>query len=1144
MNSSIQTRSRKVLWLLLVAWHMSGGIAPAQESLPQSNVVEQLTIRFRELEAEQQRLLQAGDHEAARTLDVELGHARKMHNGDFLGAQSDALELHAVGLGAGGAAPGGVLSGKDRFIRGYAEVSVLHTAAPIILFVSAGERTHFQFSIARGVRLVAVVFGGRYTSSFSGLPDDALIFQSATDAREGLGIVASTWGDANFQEVSRVLREFTGRDPLTVTAAARYKGTPLIVGPDNPTWRAQYVMARTEGAHQRIVNFVRDQQIAKLADVRFQCLYYQPSNRGGLDLLASEGEFTIAGPLMNSLRPTHSMIRHLVHEPKNGLDFAIDHWMQFVVFDPAAGEFARVPLGNDFPNEVRFNSLAFDAKRGRIIVTSQNPPHEIYAYDLADSSWNVLSDHGPDLSSLVYVPERDEYIGVTTVDDSVGAPRAGANICRLNADGQVVELISPKQDVKPTWLDRGGTTLNCRGDQLFIATPPSKDETEGFQSHLQVVDMKTHEVLYTGVTTPHSGQRARPGARDSKPPNRKRLLHRLFDQLALAAEIIKDCNEQGKNEQAEQLARRVKALQKRRAGKWGSESNAKARLHLVSNRSVRNTIVEVAPQPEPAILVLCSYKPVRWSIRVADGAKLDRVIVAGHHRQIVAEIPDGVPLDSYAQETGEGGFYIDSREHPTYQTSIQRIKALTNLAPWTFQEIGPFQESHVIIGPESGDWLAQCITKELDELLKGALTERHARELQSLDRLRFTGIYRTKDARQHPNEPAQLRYAEFSVRGPRPPSLTAIPGNLEEAVTDVETGDLYGCRGNEIVRVDSMSGEITPLPFNDVLPHVARFTAIAFDASRRRLLLTCGGLYAYDITSKQWSTLSSAEIHAFAMVHLPDENAVCTLGIDARDGSPLLRKFNLQGAAVGTYGLPTTEIGPHVHSEIALMDLAYVDGHVAVLGPLVQDPLDPLTLLPEIHVFDLETCDFIYDGLLRPHPGIMELSPERLDELWEALGGRNAPEAEQAQWNLAAGHTGAVNYIAGRLSKFVPPDKTVVRKHLKDLDSDDFETRRAAQEALAKYGRSIVPILETERENPSAEVRASVQRLLRAAAQAIPEAPELAREVRAMQVLEIIGTPEAIALLRDVATGTSALDRTAAAQAALDRLGQSGDPEK
>jgi hypothetical protein len=276
------------------------------------------------------------------------------------------------------------------------------------------------------------------------------------------------------------------------------------------------------------------------------------------------------------------------------------------------------------------------------------------------------------------------------------------------------------------------------------------------------------------------------------------------------------------------------------------------------------------------------------------------------------------------------------------------------------------------------------------------------------------------------------------------------------------------------------------------------------------------------------------------MLYVPEADAIFGINLaHGGEGVEVLRKFNAHGALIETYRLPYSIGRGQSRGPFMSVDLAWFDGRIAILGPTVPDPLDPARLAPQIHVFDLENNSFVYTGLLRPHPGVVDLSATRLDELWQVLADRDEKKADKALWDMAAGHATAVEYVASHLPPIPEIDEAHARKAIAELDSDDFETRKKAQDKLATWGGLVAEQLQAEAKNPSAEVRATIRRLLAAIEQNVPASPELAREVRSIKVLELIATPEAVKLLEQLAAGTPGADRTRAARNALERLAKS-----
>jgi hypothetical protein len=106
-----------------------------------------------------------------------------------------------------------------------------------------------------------------------------------------------------------------------------------------------------------------------------------------------------------------------------------------------------------------------------------------------------------------------------------------------------------------------------------------------------------------------------------------------------------------------------------------------------------------------------------------------------------------------------------------------------------------------------------------------------------------------------------------------------------------------------------------------------------------------------------------------------------------------------------------------------------------------------------------------------------------------------------------------------------------------DLDNDDFARREAASKQLAAFGAQAEPALRKAlADTQSAEVRSRIQALLKALDQWVVTNPDALRSLRAIWVLERIGTPEARAVLGDLAKGAPEARQTQEAQAALDFL--------
>jgi RNA polymerase sigma factor (sigma-70 family) len=167
-------------------------------------------------------------------------------------------------------------------------------------------------------------------------------------------------------------------------------------------------------------------------------------------------------------------------------------------------------------------------------------------------------------------------------------------------------------------------------------------------------------------------------------------------------------------------------------------------------------------------------------------------------------------------------------------------------------------------------------------------------------------------------------------------------------------------------------------------------------------------------------------------------------------------------------------------------------------------------------------------------PSAAPFSAEEQDRLWQALAGAGGADAFQALRRLLARPAPAVALLAGRLRPAAVVDAKVVRQHLSALDSNDFAARRRAAAALAQDADRAEPQLRQALHNPpSAEAKRQIEALLQGLTTL---SPERLREVRAVEALERVGTPEARKALEMLAGGAAGARLTREAKEALRRL--------
>jgi WD40 repeat protein len=163
------------------------------------------------------------------------------------------------------------------------------------------------------------------------------------------------------------------------------------------------------------------------------------------------------------------------------------------------------------------------------------------------------------------------------------------------------------------------------------------------------------------------------------------------------------------------------------------------------------------------------------------------------------------------------------------------------------------------------------------------------------------------------------------------------------------------------------------------------------------------------------------------------------------------------------------------------------------------------------------------------------LSNHDLKQLWNDLGGQ-ATSAYPAIWTLAADPAQALPFLAKRLQPVANADAKQINRWIGDLESNDFKVRDRAFKELSQLGELAEPALNKARpRQPTVEFRRRIDLLVGKLKGPVTE-PERLRTLRAIEVLENIGLPQARKVLERLATGTTAARLTREAQASLQRL--------
>ncbi len=163
-------------------------------------------------------------------------------------------------------------------------------------------------------------------------------------------------------------------------------------------------------------------------------------------------------------------------------------------------------------------------------------------------------------------------------------------------------------------------------------------------------------------------------------------------------------------------------------------------------------------------------------------------------------------------------------------------------------------------------------------------------------------------------------------------------------------------------------------------------------------------------------------------------------------------------------------------------------------------------------------------------------SESAFQKLADDLASDDAERAGKAVRTFARWPKEAMPMLTERLRPVPPVDSNKLNQLVRDLNSEDFNVRSATTNELEQLGELAEPVLEKRLEDkPDLEVQRRIEHLLERLQHSKPS-PERLRQLRTIEILEHLGTPEARTFLEKLSTGAEGARMTQDAKAALARL--------
>lgn len=169
--------------------------------------------------------------------------------------------------------------------------------------------------------------------------------------------------------------------------------------------------------------------------------------------------------------------------------------------------------------------------------------------------------------------------------------------------------------------------------------------------------------------------------------------------------------------------------------------------------------------------------------------------------------------------------------------------------------------------------------------------------------------------------------------------------------------------------------------------------------------------------------------------------------------------------------------------------------------------------------------------------GELKLDAAQLQSLWADLADADAPKGLSAVGALARGGAPALAMLKDRLKPVAAPEPQYIARRIAELDAKELADRQKAEEELETAGDAVIAPLRKAWADPKAspEMKQRLERLVQKL-EGFPFSSDCLRQSRALEALEVIGTPAAMEAIQSLAEGAPDARLTRAAKASLDRL--------
>lgn len=355
-----------------------------------------------------------------------------LHGADVKHAE-EGLELHVVSIYEGATRTGNEIHG------GRAKVTVDRPGVRVTLALAAYERVTWEVVLTPKTRLEQIILGGHQAQALKGVAESVEVVKAFRGEKAPTLYYCYKIDSPSFHLLVYQLSQLSKLPIRSFQAAYRYEH-------DRP-----FTVNQIQEDPRLSADYPRPTPLAELPDLTFRALHYVGHERLRLVGSASLGDFSLAGPKLESLVALPGGVNRVAYDPNEGKHYGIQgHDAVEVDLDKRTAK--KMDVGFDVPQLSWPADVTFDTKRGRLLLKTSGGGGYLYAFNPATAKWTVLVEK-PGVEAITYHPKHDCLYGLALEHDGDGHNRPV--LCKFNSGGALLAATPLGEPIVPGSLGGG-----------------------------------------------------------------------------------------------------------------------------------------------------------------------------------------------------------------------------------------------------------------------------------------------------------------------------------------------------------------------------------------------------------------------------------------------------------------------------------------------------------------------------------------------------------------------------------------------------------------------------------------------------------------------------------------------------------------